>query len=79
LAGGALRLSALVLGVFTRHRLHLQRFEHLAIRKVVGMVMLAVQITGTQWSLALCVVVLVVLTFAVRRARSSSDRTGLNL
>jgi hypothetical protein len=40
--------------------------------------MLAIQF-GTQWSVALGVVVLLVLTFTVRRARSSSDRTRLGL
>jgi hypothetical protein len=43
-----------------------------------GVVMLAIQF-GTQWGVALGVVVLLVLTFTVRRARSSSDRTRLGL
>jgi hypothetical protein len=44
-----------------------------------GGVMLAIQLVGTQWVVFLGVVVLVVLTLTVRRARSSSDRTRLNL
>ena len=43
------------------------------------MVMFAIQITAPQWGLALCVMVLVVLRFAVRRAHSSSDRIRLHL
>ena len=43
-----------------------------------GVLMLAIQF-GTQWGVALGVVVLLVLTFTVRRARSSSDRTRLGL
>ncbi len=41
--------------------------------------MAAIQIIGEQWALVLGVVVLVVLAFTVRRARSSSDRTRLGL
>jgi len=41
--------------------------------------MVAIQLIGTQWAVFLGVVVLVVLTLTVRRARSSSDRTRLDL
>ncbi len=40
--------------------------------------MLAIQL-GAPWSVVLGVVVLIVLMFTVRRARSSSDRTRLGL
>jgi hypothetical protein len=42
-------------------------------------VMVAIQLIGAQWAVVLGVVVVVVLTFTVRRARSSSDRTRLGL